>query len=71
MSLEVRHIPWYPNLFVFVGTTREARKGEVHGVDYNFLNVDEFLALEKSGNLLESGLYDGEFEWEFLGLQTI
>ncbi|XP_072181833.1 membrane-associated guanylate kinase, WW and PDZ domain-containing protein 1-like [Diadema setosum] len=39
-------------------TTRPARKGEVDGVDYKFLTVDEFLALEKSGHLLESGIFE-------------
>ena len=41
------------------GTTREMRPEEKNGVDYTFLSVDQFLALEKSGNLLESGLFDG------------
>ena len=46
------------------GTTRPPREGEVNGVDYKFLSVDEFLALEKSGHLLESGLFDGmSFSW--------
>lgn len=40
-------------------TTRLPRDGEVNGVDYTFLNPDEFLALEHSGNLLESGIYEG------------
>eukprot|EP00057_Strongylocentrotus_purpuratus_P000638 XP_001180066.2 PREDICTED: membrane-associated guanylate kinase, WW and PDZ domain-containing protein 1 isoform X2 [Strongylocentrotus purpuratus] len=40
-------------------TTRPPREGEVNGVDYKFLSVDEFLALEKSGHLLESGLFEG------------
>jgi len=44
---------------IFSGTTRPQRPGELDGVDYKFLSVDEFMALEKSGNLLESGLYDG------------
>lgn len=43
------------------GTTRPPREGEVNDVDYTFLSVDEFLALEKSGNLLESGIYEGGF----------
>lgn len=30
-------------------------------MDYTFLSVDEFLALEKSGNLLESGIYEGGY----------
>ncbi|GIY15251.1 membrane-associated guanylate kinase, WW and PDZ domain-containing protein 1 [Caerostris extrusa] len=34
-------------------------KGEINGVDYTFLTVEEFMTLERSGNLLESGIYDG------------
>ncbi|CAB3366537.1 Hypothetical predicted protein [Cloeon dipterum] len=40
-------------------TTRTAREGEVNGVDYTFLSVDEFGALERQGDLLESGVYEG------------
>ncbi|XP_046353265.1 membrane-associated guanylate kinase, WW and PDZ domain-containing protein 1-like isoform X6 [Haliotis rufescens] len=40
-------------------TTRQPRPGEVNGVDYNFLCMEEFVVLEKSGELLESGIYDG------------
>uniref|UniRef100_A0A8C5W7X1 Membrane-associated guanylate kinase, WW and PDZ domain-containing protein 1 n=1 Tax=Leptobrachium leishanense TaxID=445787 RepID=A0A8C5W7X1_9ANUR len=43
------------------GTTRSPREGEVPGVDYNFLTVQEFLALEQSGTLLEVGTYDGNY----------
>ena len=42
-------------------TTRVPRDEERNGVDYTFLSKEEFLALEKSGDLLESGVYDGEF----------
>ncbi|XP_014671282.1 PREDICTED: membrane-associated guanylate kinase, WW and PDZ domain-containing protein 2-like isoform X2 [Priapulus caudatus] len=42
-------------------TTRPPRPEETHGQDYIFLSVDEFMALEKSGNLLESGIYDGNY----------
>jgi len=31
----------------------------VPGVDYNFLTVEEFLELERSGTLLEVGTYEG------------
>ncbi|PKU34918.1 membrane-associated guanylate ww and pdz domain-containing protein 1 [Limosa lapponica baueri] len=41
------------------GTTRPPREGEVPGVDYNFLTVEEFLELERSGTLLEVGTYEG------------
>lgn len=45
---------------IFAGTTRQPREGEVPGVDYNFVTVDRFMELEKSGALLESGTYEGE-----------
>lgn len=40
-------------------TTRSPRQGEVNGVDYTFLSKDEFRALQRSGNLLESGVFEG------------
>ncbi|XP_036959515.1 membrane-associated guanylate kinase, WW and PDZ domain-containing protein 1-like isoform X14 [Acanthopagrus latus] len=42
-------------------TTRSPRDGEVPGVDYNFLSVEDFLELEESGTLLEIGTYDGNY----------
>ncbi|KAJ8007111.1 hypothetical protein DPEC_G00114170 [Dallia pectoralis] len=42
-------------------TTREPKEGEVPGVDYNFVTVDRFVELEKSGALLESGTYEENF----------
>uniref|UniRef100_A0A3Q3NIN5 Membrane-associated guanylate kinase, WW and PDZ domain-containing protein 1 n=1 Tax=Labrus bergylta TaxID=56723 RepID=A0A3Q3NIN5_9LABR len=42
-------------------TTRAPREGEVTGVDYNFLSVEDFLELEKSGTLLEIGTYEGNY----------
>nr|XP_056723122.1 membrane-associated guanylate kinase, WW and PDZ domain-containing protein 1 isoform X11 [Euleptes europaea] len=42
-------------------TTRPPREGEVPGVDYNFLTVQEFRELEKSGTLLEVGTYEGNY----------
>lgn len=42
------------------GTTRQPKEGEVPGVDYNFVTVDRFMELEKSGALLESGTYEGK-----------
>uniref|UniRef100_A0A6I8QJU7 Membrane-associated guanylate kinase, WW and PDZ domain-containing protein 1 n=1 Tax=Xenopus tropicalis TaxID=8364 RepID=A0A6I8QJU7_XENTR len=42
-------------------TTRSPREGEVPGVDYKFLTVQEFLELEKSGTLLEVGTYEGNY----------
>lgn len=34
-------------------TTREKRSNEVHGVDYRFVNVEQFHKLRKQGELLE------------------
>ncbi|XP_042348369.1 membrane-associated guanylate kinase, WW and PDZ domain-containing protein 1-like isoform X6 [Plectropomus leopardus] len=42
-------------------TTRPPRDGEVPGVDYNFLSVEDFLELEDSGTLLEIGTYEGNY----------
>ncbi|KAM4722779.1 membrane-associated guanylate kinase, WW and PDZ domain-containing protein 1 [Rhinophrynus dorsalis] len=42
-------------------TTRPPREGEVPEVDYKFLTVQEFLALEQSGTLLEVGTYEGNY----------
>ncbi|KAG7269216.1 hypothetical protein CRUP_011855 [Coryphaenoides rupestris] len=40
-------------------TTRPPRYGEVSGVDYNFLSVEDFLELDERGTLLEIGTYEG------------
>lgn len=53
------HANCYP-VHSFPGTTRAPREGEVPGVDYNFLSVDDFLKLENSGTLLEIGTYEGK-----------
>ncbi|ESO06468.1 hypothetical protein HELRODRAFT_160639 [Helobdella robusta] len=42
------------------------RDDEVDGVDYKFLTVDEFLELERSGKLLERGLYEATVEGRLL-----
>ncbi|XP_058481629.1 membrane-associated guanylate kinase, WW and PDZ domain-containing protein 2a isoform X4 [Solea solea] len=42
-------------------TTRRPKEGEVPGVDYNFVTVERFMELEKSGALLESGTYEDNF----------
>ncbi|KAM7316035.1 hypothetical protein ACRRTK_024715 [Alexandromys fortis] len=39
-------------------TTRPHKEGEVPGVDYIFITVEDFMELEKSGALLESGTYE-------------
>lgn len=41
------------------GTTRLPRDGEISGVDYNFVSIEEFFSLEESGALLESGKFKG------------
>uniref|UniRef100_A0A3Q2ZX02 Membrane-associated guanylate kinase, WW and PDZ domain-containing protein 1-like n=1 Tax=Kryptolebias marmoratus TaxID=37003 RepID=A0A3Q2ZX02_KRYMA len=40
-----------------VPTTRQPREGEISGVDYNFVSIEEFFSLEESGALLESGKF--------------
>ncbi|KAM9476113.1 membrane-associated guanylate kinase, WW and PDZ domain-containing protein 3 [Clarias gariepinus] len=42
-------------------TTRQPRDGEISGVDYNFVSVEEFFSLEESGALLESGKFKGNY----------
>lgn len=46
--------------FPYSGTTRPHKEGEVPGVDYIFITVEDFMELEKSGALLESGTYEGK-----------
>ena len=36
---------------------------QVPGVDYTFLTLEEFTKLRQSGDLLESGEYEGEMNW--------
>lgn len=50
----------YPFHFVVTATDRPPRPGEVHGVDYFFLSTEEFLRLEREGELLEHALVYGE-----------
>uniref|UniRef100_A0A6Q2X6A7 MAGI family member, X-linked b n=2 Tax=Esox lucius TaxID=8010 RepID=A0A6Q2X6A7_ESOLU len=42
-------------------TTRHPRDGEISGVDYNFVSIEEFFSLEESGALLESGKFKGNY----------
>lgn len=46
--------------FSLTGTTRQPRDGEISGVDYNFVTIEEFFSLEESGALLESGKFKGD-----------
>ena len=57
----VQKIFHWDNYLFFLGTTRKPRPGEVPGVDYEFLTVNEYLELEKSGKLLESGFYESNY----------
>ncbi|XP_048963952.1 membrane-associated guanylate kinase, WW and PDZ domain-containing protein 2-like [Canis lupus baileyi] len=45
----------------YSGTTRPHKEGEVPGVDYIFITVEDFMELEKSGALLESGTYEDNY----------
>lgn len=47
-------------IFPDPGTTRQPRDGEISGVDYNFVSIEEFFSLEESGALLESGKFKGQ-----------
>ncbi|KAF7233454.1 hypothetical protein EG68_08402, partial [Paragonimus skrjabini miyazakii] len=47
-------------LLVLSGTTRLPRADEIDGVHYRFMSVPQFVALEASGQLLESGMYKGK-----------
>ncbi|KRX92729.1 Membrane-associated guanylate kinase, WW and PDZ domain-containing protein 2 [Trichinella pseudospiralis] len=40
-------------------TTRKPKPGEIDGVDYKFVTKEQFLALERNGDLLESGGFEG------------
>lgn len=40
-------------------TTRKPRDSEINGIDYVFLNADEFEILKLKGSLLESGIFEG------------
>nr|XP_023860855.1 membrane-associated guanylate kinase, WW and PDZ domain-containing protein 2-like [Salvelinus alpinus] len=42
-------------------TTRLPHAGEISGVDYNFVSIEEFFSLEESGALLESGKFKGNY----------
>lgn len=45
----------------FLGTTRQQQEGEKHGVDYNFISAEEFRQMERNGELLESGVFEGSY----------
>lgn len=50
------------NSFRYVSaTTRNPRKGEVVGFDYEYISIQEFLRREKEGLFLETNFYDGNY----------
>ena len=53
------HLP--PYHYVVTCTTRSRRPGEVDDVSYNFLTVDEFLAMREAGELLEANEVHGNW----------
>lgn len=50
----------YPIHFVVTATDRAPRSGEAHGVDYFFLSTEEFLQMEREGELLEHAIVYGQ-----------
>ncbi len=51
-----------PTLFHSISmTTREPRKGEVHGVSYHFTSKEDFRALIEAGEVLEFDIYLDEY----------
>jgi guanylate kinase len=50
----------YPVHFVVTATDRPPRPGEVHGQDYFFLTTEEFLHMERDGELLEHAIVYGQ-----------
>ena len=49
-----------PVHFVVTATDRDPRPGEVHGQDYFFLTTNEFLSMERDGELLEHAIVYGQ-----------
>jgi guanylate kinase len=54
-----RHRP--PYHYVVTCTTRARRPGEIGGVSYNFMTVEEFLMLRDAGELLEANQVHGHW----------
>ena len=50
------------NVFLSVSsTTREQRPGEVQGVTYNYISLNDFQSMISQGQMLEWATYDGNF----------
>lgn len=59
-TVEAKLLERHPEIWVSVSaTTRDPRPGEVDGVNYWFMNEDEFLAKEKAGEFLETAVVHG------------
>jgi len=50
----------HPFHFVVTATDRPPRSGEIHAVDYFFLTTEEFLQMEREGELLEHAIVYGQ-----------
>lgn len=48
-------------LKVVTYTTREKRNGEINGVDYHFLNIEEFKRLKANNYFFETVLYNNNY----------
>uniref|UniRef100_A0A8C3K175 Membrane-associated guanylate kinase, WW and PDZ domain-containing protein 2 n=1 Tax=Calidris pygmaea TaxID=425635 RepID=A0A8C3K175_9CHAR len=59
--LHLVHVLDSVSFLLLLGTTRPHKEGEVPGVDYIFITVEDFMELEKSGALLESGTYEDNY----------
>ena len=51
----------HPFFFSVSATTRNARPGETNGVDYHFVDPQEFARMRAAGELLEWAEYSGQF----------
>ncbi|HUN23576.1 MAG TPA: guanylate kinase [Anaerolineales bacterium] len=59
LRLKERDCPFH---FVVTATTRPARSGEVHGVDYFFISLDEFAEMIDENELLEYANVYGDYK---------
>lgn len=57
--MKERELPFH---FVVTATTRPARAGEVHGVDYFFLSSDEFARMIETDELLEYAIVYNDYK---------
>jgi guanylate kinase len=57
--MKERELPFH---FVVTATTRPARAGEVHGVDYFFLSSDEFARMIEADEMLEYAIVYNDYK---------